>query len=216
MTPAEITTILAAGLDKTFDTPYKLMLMKRVDAYRSRFIRNTLEKDPKDRRSFVQSIYMNMTTESEVKCDLGLDALCDVAVSVHKVPVALRANGIQYDYVGAINGANPFQPVSAGMIGVLNKGKYSGKLIQYESRNQRVVVHRRPQLPMIRVDAIFDSPVEVADFICDNGGSCNFWDMPYPCTNDIIQLILQYLPADLKALQEEVSIPVNNTQDKVI
>ena len=215
MTPAEITTILASGFDKTFDTPFKLMLMKRVDAYRSRFIRNTLEKDPRDRHSFVQSIYMNMTTESEVKCDVGIDTLCDVAVSVHKVPVALRANGIMYDYVGAINGANPFQIASAGMIGVLNKGKYSKKLIQYESRNQRIVVHRKSNIPMIRVDAVFDSPLEVADFLCENNGSCNFWDLPYPCTNDIIQLILQYLPNDLKGLQEEISIPVNSTQDKI-
>jgi hypothetical protein len=216
MTPSEITTIIATGFEKTFDMPFKLMLMKRVDAYRSRFIRNTLEKDPRDRRSFIQSIYMNMSTESEVKCSLGLDALCDVAVTVEQVPVALRANGIQYDYVGAINGANAFQPVSAGMIGYANEGKYSKNLIQYESRNQRIVVHRRPQLPMIRIDAIFDYPTEVADFVCENNGNCNFWDSPYPCTNDIIQLIIQYLPADFKVLQEELSVPVNNVQDKLI
>lgn len=215
MTPSEITTILASGFDKTFDVPFKLMLMKRVDAYRSRFIRNTLEKDPRDRRSFIQSIYMNMSTESEVKCDLGLDALCDVAVSISKTPVALRANGIQYDYVGAINGANPFQPISAGMIGVLSHGKYSKKRIEYEVRNRQIVVHRKPKLPMIRVDAIFDSPIEVADFICESGGSCNYWDTPYPCTNDIIQLILQYMPNDLKALQEELSVPINSTEDKL-
>jgi len=107
MTPSEITTLLASQLDKTFDDPFKLMMIKRVDAWRSRLIKNSLDKEPRDRRFFRQTIYLTMTKVPEVACDLGF-TLCDVAQSL-KIPKVLRANSIMFDYVGAINGANPFQ-----------------------------------------------------------------------------------------------------------
>lgn len=211
MTPNEITTLIAAAMNKQFDTPFKMMLIKRVDAWRSRLIKNSLDSTPSDRKFFRQTIYLPLTKEQEVLCSLGLE-LCDVAVSV-KVPKLLRANSITFDYLGAINGANAFQEVFPGMISY--KGKYSQSLIQYSLMNDRIVIYNKPNLPMIRVDAIWDNPSEVADLLCTGSdtGSCDFWTNPYPCTNEILQMIIEYVPKSFEKEVPEVSIPFNKETD---
>lgn len=213
MTPNEITTLLASQLDKTFDDPFKLMMIKRVDAWRSRLIKNSLDKEPKDRRFFRQTIYLSMTKVPEINCDLGF-AVCDVAQSL-KLPKVLRANSIMFDYVGAINGANPFQETYPGMIGYLNQGKYSSKLIQYSNINDTIVVYNKPTLPMIRVDAIWDNPFDVANLICGalDDVTCNFWNLEYPCTNDILQQIIEFIPQTMKLTPDEISVPVSPETD---
>lgn len=216
MTPNEITSVIAQGMNKTLDIPFRLALMKRVDAYRSRFVRESLTKDPRDRAAFRQTIYIPMESTSEVPCDIGIDdVFCTVAKSTTRVPVALRANGIHFDYVGAIDGNNPFTLVAPGMLGILNAGKYSKNLLSYELLNDYIVVHGLPNLPQIRIDAIFDAPTETAEFVCQTLGSCNYWDMEYKCTNDILQMIIQYLPEHMKGekLQPDVSVPVTDKVD---
>jgi len=209
MTPSEITTLLASQLDKTFDDPFKFMMIKRVDAWRSRLIKNSLDKEPRDRRFFRQTIYLSMTEKSEVACDLGF-TLCNVSQSL-VIPKVLRANSIMFDYVGSINGANPFQETYPGMINVLTAGKYSKNLIQYSNVNDTIVVYNKSKLPMIRVDAIWDSPFDVANMICGSSAdvTCNFWDLEYPCTNEILQQIIEFIPQSMKLTPEEISVPVS-------
>lgn len=212
MTPNEITTVIASSLNKTFDEPFKMMLIKKVDAWRGRLVRNSLEKSPGDRKFFVQSIFLTLTSESEVNCELEVD-LCDVAIS-QVIPAVLRANGVLFDYVGSIDGNNQFQETSSGMKGYF--GKYSKKVIQYEERNGQIVIHGKANLPMVRVDAIFDNPYEVSEFVCGSTGNCNFWDATYPCPNDILQQCIQFTVQEFKAVPEEGSVPVSQQTDKVV
>jgi hypothetical protein len=211
MTPNEITTLIASSVNKPFDEPFKLMIIKRVDAWRARLIRNTLEQNPQDRKFFRQTIYLALTKGAEVDCDLGID-LCDVASSA-RIPKVLRANGITFDYLGAINGANPFQEVMPGMILYANKGKYSKNLIQYSKVNDKIVVYNRPNLPMIRVDAVWDNPYDVATLICGDTGNCDFWNTEYPCTNEILQQVIEYVSKAVAPTTEEISTGVH--PDKV-
>ena len=201
MTPNEITTILAQSLDKPFEFPIKLMLLKKVDAWRARLIRNTLENHPQDRKFFRQTIYLALTKKSEVPCDLGF-TLCNVAQSAN-IPKPLRANGILFDYLGAINGANPFKEVAPGMLAYTNSGKYSKNVISYSRVNETIVVYNKPDLPMIRIDAVWDNPLALADMICTDTGNCNFWDNEYPCSNEILQLILEYIPKGVEPNEDK-------------
>lgn len=214
MTPNEITTTIAVELKKTFDDPFKFMLIKRVDAWRSRLIKNSLDSTPSDRKFFRQTIYLPLTKEPEVLCDLGLE-LCDVAVTT-KLPKVLRANSITFDYLGAINGANPFKETFPGMLAY--KGKYSKKSIEYSNINDRVVIYNKPNLPMIRIDAIWDNPSEVSTLLCNGSQAenCDFWNVTYPCTNEILQMILEYVPKTFDRPIEEISTPVSPTTDKIV
>jgi len=216
MTPNEITTLIAIRVKKTFDTPFKLQLIKRVDIWRSRHIKNALEKDAKDRKFFRQTVYLNMSKQSELPCDKGIIPSCDVAIS-DKLPAPLRANNILFDYVGGVNGSNPFKETSPGMISFVTAGKYSKHSTPFVFNGGRIAVYNRPNLPMIRVDYIADSPSELENFSCNPDNSpCNFWDNPYPCTNEILQLIIQSIvEVDFgqKEPADEISVPVNAKSD---
>jgi hypothetical protein len=223
MTPNEITTAIALKYGKALDMPFKLALMKRVDAWRSRHIRNSLEKDKKDRKFFVQTIYVKMHKEKELECDLPVK-LCDVAVS-EKLPNPLRANSTLFDFVGAINGTNPIYHATSGVTQYLKKGKYTGSRLTYDWINNKIVVMGNPELPMIRVDAIWDNPTDITHFTCKTNSvitdeSCDFWNQEYPATNEIIQQIIQTIEqVDFKEknvvnLQNEVEVPVNPRTDE--
>jgi hypothetical protein len=222
MTPNEITTAIALKYSKTLDIPFKLALMERVDIWRSRHIRNSLEKDKKDRKFFIQTIYVPMTTQKEVPCSVPVP-LCDVAVS-DLLPNPLRANGVLFDFVGGVNGSNPFYQSEPGIFQYLRKGKYTGNRVMYDWINNKIVVYGAATVPMIRIDAVWDKPTQVSQFLCANNttgtdANCDYWNNDYPCTNEIMQLIFQSIEqVDFKeknvvALQDDIEVPVNPKTD---
>lgn len=193
MTPNEITTVLAIALKKTFDTPFKLAMMERVTVWRSRLIKNSLDKTPADRKFFRQTVYLSMSTVPQVPCDLPVD-ICDVARSAI-IPPPLRANSILFDYVGAINGANPFKELNPGTMAYYRSGRYSKNVIGYLYSGGKIEVYGNANLPMLRVDYIVDDPQDLASFACspDLNQVCDFWNQEYPCPGDILQQILQFI-----------------------
>jgi hypothetical protein len=196
MTLNEATTLLASQLNMELDMPFKLMLAKRIQVWRSRLIKNTVDKDQKERKFFKQVIFMPMVKQEEVPCCTTFNG-CDIAVSKFDLPAPLRANGILFDYLGSVNGANPFQEATGGFMQYMSKGKYSKNIIRYTWSTPRVSVFGNPDLPMIRIETIFDNPEEAAKLSCTLGdsGSCDFWNQEYPTTNDIMQLIIQSIIA---------------------
>lgn len=214
MTPNEITTVLAAGMDKTFDTPFKMMLMERVDMWRARLIKNTLDKTPADRKFFRSTIYLSTTETKVAPCTLPV-TLCDVYVT-SKVVRPLRANSILFDYVGGINGMNPFSESSPGNIYYKNKGKYSKDTVSFLYSDEKIYVFTK--VPMIRVDFIAEDPSLLQDYQCTPTAdyNCDFWNSEYPCPLEILQLIFQSIrEIDFRQdpkLQEN-SIPVNPIND---
>lgn len=216
MTPNEITTELALSLNKTFDVPFKLALMERVTVWRSRLIKNSLDKTPADRKFFRQTAYLSLEKVPQVPCDLPV-AICDIARSV-EIPVPLRANSILFDYIGAIDGANAFKELSPGMLGYFNSGKYSKNVVGYLYTNNRLEVYGNANLPMLRVDYIVDNPEDLANISCSPNLEklCDFWNTEYPCSGDIMQQILQFIvEVDFakRELVPELSVPVNTEND---
>ena len=218
MTPNEITTAIAVKYNKVLDMPFKLALMARVDVWRSRLIRNTLQEHPKDRKFFVQTIYVKLTKQKEVQCDLPVK-LCDVALSEH-LPSVLRANGVYFDFVGAINGSNAFYEVGPGTQQYIRKGKYTGNRTTFTIINDQIAVLTNPDLPMARIDAIWDDPTKIAEFTCADAlpasdANCDYWNTDYPATREIIQQIIQMIEQmefkdkNTVNLEEAIQVPVN-------
>jgi hypothetical protein len=214
MTPNEISTVLASMLDKTFDTPFKLMLMKRVDLWRARLLKNTLDKTPSDRKFFRSTIFLSCTETQEVLCDLPVTT-CPVWATA-RVVKPFRANSMLFDYIGGINGMNPFSEASPGTQYFKTKGKYSKNNVPFLFTDNRVIVYDK--VPMIRIDYIPEDPTTVQDYQCTPSANyvCDWWNEEYPCSLEILQIIFQAIrDNDFKQdpkLQED-SIPVNPIND---
>lgn len=218
MTPNEITTLIASNLDKEMDEPFKLMMIKRVDYWRSRLIKNSVDKDEQERKFFKQTLYLTMEEKNEVLCKVPY-CQCKVSVTKVKLPKPARANGILFDYVGAIDGNNAFKYATTGMLFSMMQSKYASKFIYYTYENGYIKVYNSPGIPMIRVDGIFDNPEEATKLTCQPPAeACNYWDTEYPVTGDIMQLIVQsILQVDFnrKAELKQIEVPVTQQSDNI-
>ena len=192
MTLNEITTIIAEGLKRPLDDPFKLMTAERVEIWRSRLIRNSVDKDERERKHFKQTIFVPMKSQAEIVCNVPFDQ-CNIAISKCAIPKPLRANNIYYDYVGNITGTKAFKQFTTGTLEALLHGKYSKNTIWFKVENDQLKIWNKPEIPVVMIEAIFDSPQEAAKFNCTCGitAECDFFNQEYPVSNDILQLIIQ-------------------------
>lgn len=195
ITLEKITAEIASHLGKELDEPFKRMLADKVDGWRSTLIRRTLKENPNERNYFRQTIYVKMVKTSPVPECIDAEAssiVCAVMRSTLKLPAAVRAGDMQYDYVGGVDGNNAFRRKDPGTGYFLKKGKYSKQIILWEEMNDYLDVEGAVSIPLVRVDGIFDKPAEVANFNCASSGTgCDYWTEPYPVSGDIKQAIIQ-------------------------
>jgi hypothetical protein len=211
MTPNEITTLIATNMERELDLPFKFQLMERVKYWRSRLIANSLQKNPSQRKFFRQSLYLKMSTQFAADCIAGVG---DKVSMSEEIPLLIRAGSTLFDYVGGIDGKSPFREVQPGTQNYLSTGKFSSQFPAYEYSNRRVYIDKLG-IPKVRIDGIFDDPMLVYDCNCTCSGiDCDVWDKEFPCSGDIMQLIVQsilqvdYNRPDVKATPEiEVTQP---------
>lgn len=189
MTLNEITVMLATKEGKQFDEPYKLMLADKVNYWRARLVKNSIEKNQRERKFFKQDLYLPMEYRDLIPdCVGGGD--CDISYTVSEIPRPLRANDMLFDFVGSIDGGTAFKESQVGLTYFLKKGKYSKNTIHFEYQFNKIKVYTK--IPAILVSGIFDNPEQADKFSCLPGEtSCNFWDKEYPVSNDVLQLIIQ-------------------------
>jgi hypothetical protein len=212
MTLNEATTLIASELGKELDDPFKLMLAERIQVWRSRLIKNSADKNQTERKFFRQVIFIPMEVQKDVPCCTTFPG-CEISVTTVDVPAPLRANSILFDYVGSVNGMNPFQESTGGFLAFMSQAKYSKQNIRYTWAGSRISIFGNKQLPMVRIEGIFDNPEEAAKLNCTLGNStdCDFWNKEYPVTNDIMQLIIQSITSiDFQrgSVPEDKDIPV--------
>lgn len=189
----KITTELASSLDREQDEPFKRILAQKVDHWRSTLTARSLEKHPQQRSLFRQTLYMPMS-ETEVTTCCGLTVpLCKVAKSTKKVPAPLRGNTI-FDYVGSIDGMNAFRVAPAGMMPAMTAGSWGNMVIYYEYENRdTIIIRQNTKIPCIRIDGVFDRPLEVMELNCQQNIDCDYWNQDYPISEDILQMVVQYI-----------------------
>ena len=180
-------------MKRELDVPFKLQLAERVKYWRSRLVRNSLEKDARDRKFFRQTIWVPMS-KSNVVPDCAIFKGCNVAISTVELPTPVRANNILFDYVGAVDGFTPFQETAPAMLVYMSAGKYSKGTVWYAWRNNYIVEYGNPDLPMAMVEGIFEDPELAMKLACKPGEPvCDTWNTSYPCSYDVIQQIVQMI-----------------------
>lgn len=211
-----ITTLIASQLNRESDEPFKRMLAVRVDYWRSTLIQRSLEKHPEQRKFFRQTLWVPMELASLAPLTLPLP-LPVVSQSVTALPVPIRHKDVLFDYVGGIDGDSPFREASVGTTDYVAAGKYSRKIVFYRYEMDLIRIKGSELLPKVRVDGVFDKPLEAMKFNCSCSNiDCDYWNKPYPVTGDVLQSIVQYImevdfqrpPARVEA-ETEVNIPMN-------
>lgn len=208
-TLSTITTEIASHLGKELDEPFKRLLAQSVDNWRSRLIRNSVQEKPNESKFFRQTIYVPLIDSPALPGCITGPELCPVKVSAKPVPKPLRYGPSLYEYVGSVDGLRPFAEETPGATAYQSAGRYSSKWVFYGWVNDYIRISGYPNLTIVRMDGIFDKPYQVMQFNCDAGMDCDFWDKPYPCTGDIIQMIVQAIVESYKTAPADKSIEVS-------
>lgn len=205
-TLSSITAQIASHLKKELDEPFKRLLADKVDMWRGRILRNTLQEKPLESKFFKQTIWIPLTQQSSVPACVTAP-VCKVARSAEKIPAPFRYSTTYYDFIGSVDGSEGFVQKTPGMGEYQTAGKYSGKNILYEVLNGYLQIESAINLPMARIDAVFDKPGDAMRFNCEQAATgCDYWNEPYPITGDVLQIVVQSI---LNIDYNRVVVPTN-------
>lgn len=210
MTPNEISTLVAEALNRQFDIPFRLAVFEKFKLWRSELIKNSIDKKPALKNMYLQSIIVKMAPYSTKGCSDGPNCV-DAARTLIPIPLAIKVGVTPYDYVGGVQGNNPYTHAQPTAGRYLAAGKYSGDATFWHRLNGHVIVSN-PVVTDVRIDDVFDDPLEAQRLTCESAGlPCDLWNEPYPGTpNDIIRMGVQYVIDSYTQLQTK---PDNNESE---
>lgn len=188
MTLNEIAVQLASPLGRQFDEPFLAMIKDMVVVWTGRMIRNSLEKDAKDRIFFrTPPLYLPLTAAT---IDCG-GSECPAMVS-QELPLPLRANNILFDFVGTQDGHTAFKLIQDGWERFHKETKYAKMFLSYRWNGKRIEVLSNGRPDVIKVTGIWLNPRLLATVLCGTVG-CHPDDEEYRVSEDILQLVIQYV-----------------------
>jgi len=187
----ELALLIAEPLKRTLDVSFREQLKERIRYWRARLVKNSLDKKPTDRKFFTQTITIPMEEVEAAQC--GIDLNCKVMRSTVDIPQPIRANSILFDFVGSVEGSNPFKMLKKWEMYYALKDKYAPKVTIYATwENKRIIIPHNPLTTYITIDYIAEDPEAAAAINCaSTSENCSFDDEEYPIPGDIAQLIVQ-------------------------
>lgn len=201
----ELAVLIAEPLGRPLDSVFLAQMADRIKYWRSRLLKNTLDKTPADRKFFIQSVTLELEEVDAAACNIPLD--CKVWRTKLPVPTPFRANSILFDYVGSVDHGNPFKYTKRWELPYFLANKYMPLVTSFYAYEDGYILSN---VPWIAIEAVFDDPEEAMKLNCGSN-SCDTTIIDYPIPGDIAQLIVQsIITVDLKpqkpAEDEEVEV----------
>lgn len=207
MTFNELTTEIAGRYGKQLDMQYRQWLVPQINGWRSRLIRNSLEKRPNERSQFLQSIVIPLTYGSYT-CS-GIPCMASYS---EPIPTLLRIGDTPFDYLGALDGSSPYRYNDIGTAHYINAGMTAHLYLYYEMDNNRILI-KNQRIGQVMGAGIFDEPDKVGQWQCKtNNTGCDWWNEPYPMSKDIENDLKNALWQQLGSPKE--SLPAHQDQDE--
>ena len=180
MTLNEITTLIAGRFGKELDMQYKQWLVPQINAWRSRLIRNTIQKNPQDKSRFLQTIQIPLTY-GDYTCDT---LQCMGSVS-EELPELVRIGDTPFEYLGGVDLKSPYRYQDVGTGLWIETGMTAHLFHDYLLDNNRIIVPNE-RIGQLAGTGIFDAPDKAMQWQCNKAGvGCDWWNSEYPISGDI-------------------------------
>lgn len=207
----QLAETLAERAGRQFDIPFQEEMKGLVGIWRSRLLRDSLERRKGDRMYFRQYLEVPLVQVNVSE----LPGFPDRPVwrTETELPDPVRSNNIAFDYVGSPDKLSQIQLFTEQheVIPALN-ARYTGSRPKALWLNKFIYVWNW-RGPWLGVSSVYDNPEELAKFRCNCGEDiCFDHDKPYPVSGDLQQRIIQaILATELRiTLQPETKVvPVN-------
>lgn len=207
MTLNELTTEIAGRFGKELDMQYRQLLVPQINQWRSRLIRNSLEKRPQERSQFLQNIYIPLTY-GQFNCS---ELACMGSYS-EEIPMLLRIGDTPFEYLGSPDGSSPYRYNDIGTEAWLSEGITAHHFHGYQLANNQIVIPGK-RIGQVLATGIFDEPEKAMEWQCRNTGTgCDWWNAKYPCSGDILAIMKTSLWQELGEPKE--ILPKKSDQDE--
>lgn len=208
----QIAEILAERAGQQFSQPFIMEMKALVNVWRSRLIRDTLERNKKDRIFFRQwlEVPMIVTNLSDYP---GFPQI-PVMRSKCQIPNPLRANNMVFDYVGSVDKISQFQVFTEQheIIPALD-AEYTGHLVKILWMDYYFWAFNTLSLPGLLSSSVFDDPTAIDRMGCSctcNTDLCYDDDKEYLAPREIQQKIIQSI------LSVELRLNTKDQDEKLV
>lgn len=209
---------LAERAGRQFDIPFREQIKLWILLWRSRLLRDTLNRKPEDRTFYQSSLVIPLVpTDLFAECGKVLRTKC-------KVPKPVRANSILFDYVGSVTMTHSFQVVQPHTIPFISASKYTGKRPKAVYMDEYIYIFNAGLLKELRLHGIFEDLTQVdrgcVTSISGNPAAefetCDLDDAPFPVSLDLQQQIIQaIISTELRQLIPQTDTEVNLTNEDI-
>lgn len=169
MTLPAIAEQIAERKKRQFDVPFKKQMEDLAVIYRSRFITNSLSKNPALKKYYAQAIIEDLEEVNKDECDELADCNCEnVLRTKREIPQSIRVGTNPYDYVGSPGGMQPFGWTTFSSERYYTSNRFTATLPRYTKLNNRIYIFNEKNIQKVRIEDVFDDPRELANFSCSS------------------------------------------------
>lgn len=210
MTLPAIAEQIAERQGRQFDVPFKQQMEDLAVVFRSRFLTNSLGKNPALKKYYTQYIIEDLEEVNKDECDELADCNCEnVLRTKREIPQSIRIGTNPYDYVGSPGGMQPFGWTTFSSERYYTHNKFTAKLARYTKLNNRIYIFNEMNIQKVRIEDVWDDPRELANFSCSSVAHvpCYTSTSDFITDNAMAQLVIEAIIEKLNGKkQEEIEI----------
>ena len=188
-----------------------------INNKRSLLLKEYIQKDRAITSEMTQTITLEMQVVDKNECQIDLPTGCTITRSIKNIPSILEFNDV---YAVRFLGLLDDTPIHLTSFAQANWHKYR-KFVKNKKvafiRNNYVYVINPQLLEYIKLDAIFTSPRDAAEFLCPTG-NCFTLDSRYPFPAYLIDTLnrLVYDSEFRLLLAAKLADNTNDTKDNIL
>ena len=200
----EIAENFAYALGRQYDVTFKEAIKFTIKVYRSKLIKDTIERNPDSYESFVQRICLTFDKDDPSLCDMRTENRL-ILISKETVPQPVVLRGINpFYFVGSVDKMQKWIKSDVGALSFIDELPYQTQNIHYDYVDGKIRVLNNIKICAGVIEAIFDNPLDVSK--CDGNKFSD--EDPYPISNDLLYYIREMIVKG--------SFPIYNKDNKEI
>ncbi len=208
----DIGELLAERAGRQLDIPFQKELQDLVIFKRARFLTNSLEKRPANKRFYLQAFDVAIERiDTTDECSEDLPEGCDIAFrTIEEIPSPLKIGVHPFSYVGAPGGHKAYGWTTFGQESLFRHLPATGKLPRHTFINNKIYIFNDPNSEKIRVEGIFGDPRDLVKFMkCGTQKPCFSETENFPIDEATLELVIQdILMKELRIIPREEDIEV--------
>lgn len=181
----QIIGILSEKAGKPFDVPYQEQLKQLVSTVRLKYLKDSLEKRPQDRRLYLKSIVAEVSSVSKIVCPITYG--CTLRTTL-EIPQPLRSNSTVFDFVGSADFEIAYSEGGDWKEPFFKYNTYTSRKTRYKYRDNYIFLSDiEGDIRYVGIQGVFEDTSKLSPFQCTGAaGNCGFDDSEYPMPGDLI------------------------------